>query len=112
MDNKIKKLLFDIQSSIHNIETFTEKITFYEEYEKDTMLQQAVERNFEIIGEAMSKILKLQPDIPITSARKVVDTRNKLIHNYDEIEAENIWIIVIDHLPLLKLEVELLLKAK
>ncbi|MFN0048879.1 MAG: DUF86 domain-containing protein [Cytophagales bacterium] len=72
-------------------------------------LQQAVERNFEIMGEAMNKILNIQNDIAISNSRKIVDTRNKIIHGYDEIEPENIWNIIVKHLPVLKMEVEKLL---
>jgi uncharacterized protein with HEPN domain len=70
------------------------------------MLQQAVERNFEIMGEAMNNILKYQNNIAVSYARKIVDTRNKLIRGYDEIKPENIWNVIIKHLPLLKIQVE------
>ena len=72
----------------------------------------AVERNFEIMGEAMNRILKLKPYIAISHTRKIVDTRNKIVHGYDEIEPENLWNIIINYLPTLKTEVELLLKDK
>jgi len=74
------------------------------------MLQQAIERNLEIIGEAMNNILKIFPAINITSGRRMVDTRNKIIHGYDDIQAEQIWSIIINHLPTLKLEVQTLLE--
>jgi uncharacterized protein with HEPN domain len=70
------------------------------------MLQDAVERNIEIIGEAMSRLLRMEPNIEITSARRVVDARNKIIHGYDEIENTQIWGIIINSLPVLKKEVE------
>lgn len=69
-----------------------------------------MERNIEIMGEAMNRILKIKPDIPITSARKVVDTRNFVIHAYDSLKPDILWAIVINHLPLLKEEVEALLE--
>lgn len=62
------------------------------------------------MGEAMNKILKHNPDIPITAARKVVDTRNFVIHAYDSLKPDILWGIVINHMPLLKSEVEGLLK--
>ena len=68
------------------------------------MLQDAVERNIEIIGEAVNKLLKIEPEIEITNARRIVDARNKIIHGYDEIENAQIWAIIINHLPLLKIE--------
>jgi uncharacterized protein with HEPN domain len=49
------------------------------------MLQYAVERNIEIIGEAMNKLLKVEPNVNISNSRRIVDARNKIIHGYDEI---------------------------
>lgn len=68
-----------------------------------------IERNFEIIGEAINRILKINPDIPISSARKIVNTRNLVIHSYDSLDKEILWGIVIKHLPVLKEEVRQLL---
>ena len=73
------------------------------------MLQDAVERNIEIIGEAMKGLLILNPNIQITDARRIVDARNKIIHGYDEIENTQIWNIIINHLPILRIEAENLL---
>jgi uncharacterized protein with HEPN domain len=79
-------------------------------FEQNMMLQQAVERNLEIIGEAVNSLLKIYPEIKITDAHRMVDTRNKIIHGYDEIQPEQIWNIIINHLPLLKQEVQTLLE--
>ena len=110
MDIKIKKYLFDIISSIENIESYIGKNKSFEKYETDNMLQDAVERNIEIIGETMRGLLRIDPEINITNARRVVDARNKIIHGYDEIENAQIWSIIINYLPLLKSEAEYLLK--
>ena len=75
------------------------------------MLCAAVERKLEIIGEAMNEALKLEKDLPVTNARKIVNTRNKLIRGYDEIDMTLVWEIVVKHLPLLRAEVQVLLKA-
>ncbi|MCM1029632.1 MAG: DUF86 domain-containing protein [Alloprevotella sp.] len=69
----------------------------------------AVQWEIAIIGEAMNRALRICPDINITSARKIVNTRNYLIHAYDNLRADLIWAVVINHLPLLKREVETLL---
>jgi uncharacterized protein with HEPN domain len=105
MQREIKKYLSDILNCITNIENFT-GATEYSDYLNNMMLQQAIERNLEIIGEAMSCILKIDNDINITDARKMVDTRNKLIHSYDQIRPSIIWNIIINHLPVLKQEVQ------
>ena len=69
------------------------------------MMQRAIQMNIAIIGEAINKLLKIAPDIPITKARKIVDTRNYLIHGYDSVSHDMVWSIVINHLPLLKSEI-------
>ena len=109
MDNEIKKWLFDIVQCIDRIETFIGDKKLFASYENNLLIQQAVERNFEIMGEAKGRILNKMPEILITNKRRIVDTRNKIIHGYDEIEPQNIWNIIINHLPLLKIEVETLL---
>lgn len=78
-------------------------------YLSDVCLRRAVERDITIIGEAMNRLLKLAPDIEITAARKIVDTRNYVIHSYDNVTDDIMWGIVVRHLPLLKAEVEKLL---
>ena len=110
MSNKIKKLLFDIYTAIENINTYIGEKKIFEVYESKPMLQHAVERNIEIIGEAMSKILIIMPNIKITNSRRIVDARNKIIHGYDDIENVQVWSIVINHLPILKKEVQNYLK--
>lgn len=81
----------------------------YATFCNDTLFRRGVERNIEIMGEAMNQVLKIDPDISITSARKVVDTRNFVIHSYDSLKPDILWGIVINHMPLLKSEVEYLL---
>lgn len=58
-----------------------------------------------IIGEATNQLLKLQPVIQISNARKIVATRNFVIHGYDSVSDDMIWAIVINHIPLLKEEI-------
>lgn len=76
------------------------------------LLHRAVERNIEIMGEAMNRLLKDNPTIPITNARKIVDARNYIIHGYDRLLADILWSIVINHFPLLHDEVAQLLASK
>nr|WP_300935737.1 HepT-like ribonuclease domain-containing protein [uncultured Muribaculum sp.] len=84
----------------------------YATFCNDTLFRRGVERNIEIMGEAMNQILKVVPDIPITSSRKIVDTRNFVIHAYDSLRPDILWSIVINNLPLLKKEIIQLLDAK
>ena len=82
----------------------------YSTFCNDTLFRRGVERNLEIMGEAMRKVLNIDPNISITSARKVVDTRNFVIHAYDSLKPDILWGIVINHMPLLKAEVIRLLE--
>ena len=110
MDRKIRKYLADILASIIEIESFMAEIPKeYATFCNDTLFRRGVERNMEIMGEAMNNVLKIDPNIAITSSRKIVDTRNFIIHAYDSLKPDILWGIVINHIPLLKREVETLL---
>jgi len=110
MDNEIKAWLFDINTAIEEIESFFEEANkLFDNYRKDTKTKRAVERNLEIIGEAVKRILDKDNTIKLTNARKIIDTRNRIIHGYDTISDDVIWGIIINHLPKLKIEVEELL---
>ncbi len=114
MDERILKWLYDIKLSIEEINSFFEgkKLNFFE-YRKNIMLKRAVERNLEIIGEAVNRILKRDENYEnkISGARAIVGLRNQVIHSYDNISDENIWSIIIKHLPILKTEIENLINA-
>ena len=112
MDRKLKKYLSDVLTAILEIESFMEtRPRIYETFCNDILFRRGVERNIEIMGEAMNQALKIDRDLPITSARKVVDTRNFVIHAYDSLKPDILWAIVINHMPLLKSEVEGLLTS-
>jgi len=106
-----KKLLTDIILSISSIDEHLERRRILEEYIKNKTKRRAVERELEIIGEAISKLLKINPGISISYSRQIVDLRNKVIHAYDNVNDIVIWSIIMNHLPTLKLEVELLMKT-
>jgi uncharacterized protein with HEPN domain len=109
MDLEIKKWLKDIELAISEINSFFPEKKIFSEFQSDVKSRKAVERNIEIIGEALNRILKLKPDIMISDARKIVDTRNRIIHGYDSVSADVIWLIVIRHIPVLEKEVKKLL---
>jgi len=110
MDNEIKTWLYDILSSINEIESyFVDTPKMFEIYQNDLRTKRAVERNIEIIGEAMNRILKQGSNIEISNSRKIVDVRNRIIHGYDSVSDDVIWGIIIKNLPVLQKEVEKLL---
>ncbi len=110
MDDTVKTWLYDILSSINEIESyFVDTPKLFEIYQNDLKTKRAVERNIEIIGEAMSRILKEDNRIQISNSKKIVDVRNRIIHGYDSVSDDVIWGIVIKNLPVLQKEVEVLL---
>lgn len=111
MEKEVQTWLEDIRQSIEEIETFLpEKLNFFE-FQKDLKGRKAIERNIEIIGEAVNRILKVQPDIQITYARKIIDTRNRISHGYDSVSEDIIWTIVVKDLKNLRKEIiELLIE--
>ncbi len=95
---------------------YSKSITFYpsnekifQEFQKDLKTKRAIERNIEIIGEAVKRILVYDPQINISGSRKIVDTRNRITHGYDTVSDEIIWSIIIKDIPVLKEEVDKLL---
>ncbi|MEO0339743.1 MAG: HepT-like ribonuclease domain-containing protein [Bacteroidota bacterium] len=56
----------------------------------------------QIIGEAMNRILKIDPSIKISNARSIVNIRNKIIHGYDEVDNVIIYTVATKHLDVLK----------
>jgi uncharacterized protein with HEPN domain len=111
MDREINTWLYDILNSIEEIESFLpEGQRIFEEYRKEIKTKRAIERNLEIIGEAVARILKRDSQFEITQSRKIVDLRNRIVHGYDVISDELIWGIIINDLPKLKSEIIELLK--
>lgn len=110
MDNEVKAWLYDILNAIMEIDSFFIDIPKeFSTYKDDLRTRRAIERNIEIIGEALSRITTKDEAIKISNARKIVDTRNRIIHGYDSVSDEIIWGIVINHIPILQTEVKDLL---
>lgn len=110
MDNEVKTWLKDIEQAIFEINSFIPEVKHFKDFQKDLKTKRAVERNIEIIGEAMTRILKAEPNIKISDTRKIVDTRNRIIHGYDSVSEDILWGIIIRNLPTLDKEVKELLK--
>jgi uncharacterized protein with HEPN domain len=111
MDNDVRTWLFDILQAIKEIDGFYEATPkTFAHYRKDLKTKRAIERDIEIIGEAVNRILKKDKNFKLENAEKIIGTRNRIIHGYDKISDDLIWSIVINHLPKLKVEVESLLE--
>ena len=111
MNEKALKCLYDIKFSIDEIDSFfVGRLKRFDEYSTDIILKRAVQRNVEIIGEAMNRIIKEDPEFPIKNAKRIIGLRNQIIHGYDSVSDENIWSIVFNHIPRLKDEVNKLIE--
>ena len=106
-----KKYLFDIQQAAKSITEFTRNKQF-SDYERDAMLRAAVERQFEIIGEALRRLAKEDATTTalISEHARIIAFRNILVHGYADIDDRIIWDIVLSKLPTLLREVESLLE--
>jgi len=112
MDKQVRKLLSDILLSINNIDIHLQGKRNFLLYQQNITMRRSVERELEIIGEAMKRLLEVEINIPISDTRRIINFRNRISHGYDTIEDSLIWGIVINHLPKLKEEVQSLLKQE
>lgn len=105
-----KKHLEDIRRAAELIGTFTEGRDF-SDYVSDPLLRSGVERQFEIIGEALKRLAKSEPALVarITHHRRIIAFRNVLIHGYDAIDDAVVWDVIRMHLPVLRQELRTLL---
>ncbi|MDE6371037.1 MAG: DUF86 domain-containing protein [Duncaniella sp.] len=109
----VEKRLKDVKAAIDKIDSFVEsRPRRFDVFCEEDMFRCAVLLNIAIIGEAIGQILKIRPNIAISSSRQIVGTRNYIIHGYDSLDDEILWSIVINHLPRLKREVECLLEGE
>ena len=105
------KFLYDIQQACRAVAQFTAGKTLAD-YEADLLLRSGVERQLMIVGEALSRLMKIEPAVgsTITAARQIIGFRNILVHGYDVIRDREVWKILEDDLPALAREVDALLK--
>ena len=107
---EVRKYLFDIAQACDLLTQFTREKTF-SDYSADPLLRSGVERQFEVIGEALNQALRLAPDLAhrVSDCRRIVAFRNRLIHGYAFISNEVVWGVIEKNLPGLRREVQSLL---
>ena len=100
MNELTAKCLFDVQASAEAILKFTSGLTFDAFCESD-LVRSAVERKFEVIGEALRRIRDDDPDTfsTIGYGHEIVGMRNRLIHGYDSVDEEIVWETIEVYLP-------------
>jgi uncharacterized protein with HEPN domain len=106
----VQKYLADIQVAYLRIQEFTQGQTI-EDYLEDIKTQAAVERQFEIIGEAISQMIGAVPEMEraLSDASKIIAFRDYLIHGYASVSYKMVWGFLEGTLPRLVNEVEALL---
>ena len=98
--------LYDVLDSGRAIAGWCVGRTFAD-YQCDRQFRRAVEREFEIIGEALSRLTRLAPEIAarIDGLPRMVGFRNRIIHGYDAIDHAAVWGVIQSHLPKLLAEI-------
>jgi uncharacterized protein with HEPN domain len=111
MRREAKKYLYDIQQAAQLIAGFTAEKTLAD-YEGDAMLRSAVERQFEIAGEAPAQLARLDEALAsrISEYRRIIAFRNILIHGYAQVDHRIVWDIIESKLPTLRRQVADLLE--
>ncbi len=109
MNPEVLKFLYDIYESINAIESYLVGIDTLTEYKDDNKTIDAVERRLAIIGEALNKADKLDAMLTISDKNKIIGLRHILVHDYDMMDNNSIWLICKKHLPKLKEDVKIIL---
>lgn len=107
-----KSLLWDAQAAAEIIATITAQKSFAD-FDGDIVLRSAVERQFEIVGEALAQLARLDAAMAakIPDLREIVAFRNILIHGYALIDRARVWRVVEEDLPRLRTALAALLAA-
>ncbi|GAB4218292.1 MAG: DUF86 domain-containing protein [Synechococcales cyanobacterium] len=105
--------LWDVYQSCNLIQKFIRGKNFID-YRDDILLQKAVERCFEIIGEALNRLSRVDPDLAnqVPELRKIIGFRNVLTHNYEAIDHQRVWEFIHDSLPVLKATLSVLIQER
>jgi len=108
-NNRNAASLWDMVQAIRRIQEFTANL-FFEGYQESILIQSAVERQLEILGEAAGRISEETRQVHSTiDWRRIVGLRNILIHRYNEIQQDILWNIIASELVNLLTQLELLL---
>ena len=112
MNNQTRKLLFDVIESARSIRVWRRDRSFAD-YQADRQFRRAVEREFEIIGEAPNRLRQTDSATAahLDQLSKIVRFRNRIIHGYDTVDDATVWGVVDHHLPHLLAQVESLLQG-
>jgi len=106
MEPKSLKYILDMESFIGELEEILKRLdNNFSNFQNDFIARRAVERNLEIIGEAVNQFQKLEPSILIENSSAIITLRNLIAHGYDSVDHEILWGILIRHIPKLKQQI-------
>lgn len=112
MRDEIRKNLVDILQAAAEIQDFVGGMDF-KDYQNNAVTRRAVERDFEIIGEALNRIKDKDDKLleRVSEHHRIIGFRNVLIHGYDIVDEAIVWQAAKKHLPILVGEIEDLLNG-
>lgn len=102
--------LEDILLSIERIKQHTKAITSVSDFISNILVIDATERNLIVIAEAVKNAIRLEPQLPISNYRKIINLRNIITHQYYTVEHTRIWMILQEDIPVLEKEVRTILE--
>ena len=112
MKDETRKNFIDVLQAAKEIQDFVSGISF-KEYQNQPLTKRAVERDFEIIGEALNRIKYTDDELleKISEHHRIIGFRNILIHGYDIVDEAIVWQAVTNHLPILVREIKEILNS-
>lgn len=112
MERDPRALLWDALTAARLVSSFAAHADF-ERFDRDDMLRSAIERQLEILGEALAQLAKIEPGLAarLPEARRAIDFRNLLIHGYAVVNRRRVWAVVHDDLPRMMAAIEAQLDA-
>ncbi len=112
MNDETKKNLIDVLHAAEEIQDFVRGMDF-KAYQKNAVARRAVERDFEIVGEALNRVKYADSELleAISEHHRIIGFRNILIHGYDIVDEAIVWQAVTKHLPILIREVKEILSS-
>ncbi len=106
MTEQQEKYIIDIDFCCNRIEIHLKNVINFYDFELNITVIKAIEREFEIIGEALKNLRDKNFETTITDSNKIIGLRNIIAHNYDAVDAAFLWGFIKINLPVLKTEIQ------
>ncbi len=110
MKPEVSTCLEEIRTAIVEIETYIKLDAGHQAYLAHRPSQLIAERLLTVIGEAVKRIERLDGTVAITNALQIYGMRNRLAHDYNNVDHAMVYVVLTRHIPVLRSEVEALLR--